>query len=87
MREVAPMLTPPQVAKRLAVKPDKILSWIRSGRLRAVDVGNGRRRPRFRIDPSDLADFLEARRVQPPARRGRKPRRPTPSYPLVYPEQ
>lgn len=87
MSAVAPMLSPPEVAKRLRVKPDKVIGWIRSGRLRAVDVGNGRRRPRFRIDPADLADFLESRQVQAPARRGRRPRAPAPAYAVVYSEE
>ena len=82
----APMLTPPRIAKRLAIKPDKVLAWIRAGRLRAVNIGNGSVRPRFRVDPGDLEDFLESRRVQPPPRRGRRPRAATTNYPLIYPE-
>ena len=32
--EKSDSLTPPQVAKRLGVNPDKVLSWIRSGEFR-----------------------------------------------------
>ena len=78
-------LTPPQVAWLLRVKADKVLAWIRVGKLRAVNVGDGRLRPRFRVDPADLQDFLEARRIQPPPRRGRRPEAVR-DYAMVYPE-
>jgi len=57
-------LTPPEVAKRLRVSPDKILAWIRRGELKAVNVSNGGR-PRFRISPNDLGAFLTSREVPP----------------------
>jgi hypothetical protein len=44
------------VARRLRVKAEKVVAWIRSGQLRALNVSNGTR-PRFRIDPADLAVF------------------------------
>jgi len=59
-------LTPPQVARRLAVSPDKVIGWIRAGELRAVHVVRSLGgRPRWRIDPADLAVF-EARRSAGP---------------------
>ena len=70
------MLTPPDVARRLAVKPDRVIAWIRSGELRALNVSDGRVRPRFRIDPADLEEFLARRAVQPPPRRQRRRKRP-----------
>jgi hypothetical protein len=79
------MFTPPTVGKMLAIKPDRVIAWIRAGRLRAINVGDGAKRPRFRIDPSDLQDFLESRRVQPPVKRGRRPR-VVATYPQIYPE-
>jgi len=75
MREAPRDLTPPEVAQRLAVKPAKILGWIRSGRLRAINVANpGCRRPRFRIDPADLQVFLATLTVHPPAKLTRRRR-------------
>ena len=48
-------LTTRQVAVHLGVCADKVLNWIRSGELRAIDVANrGSTRPRYRIDPGDL---------------------------------
>ncbi len=62
--ETPRMLTPPQVAKRLGVSAEKIVNWIRSGELLAIDVAvRGSQRPRFRVDPIDLAVFLDQRAV------------------------
>ena len=68
-------LTPPQIAERYGVDPQKIISWIRRGELRALNVAavtGGR--PRYRISPADLAIFEASRSVQPPAPRVRRRR-------------
>ncbi len=55
-------LTVPEVAKLLRVRPDKVLSWIRSGRLRGYNVAereNGR--PKYRVNPEDLEAFTRLR--------------------------
>lgn len=69
------MLTPPEVARLMKVNADKVLDWIRRGELQAVNISNGVR-PRYRIEPSDLADFKLRRssRAAVPVRRGRGPR-------------
>jgi excisionase family DNA binding protein len=61
------MQTPPEVGKRLGVNAEKVLGWIRSGELRAVDVSihHGSGRPRWRISEADLEDFLHARSATP----------------------
>lgn len=68
-------LTPPQLARRLGVSPDKVVGWIRRGELRAVNVADRPTgRPRWRINPADVATF-EARRtaqVAPKVQRGRR---------------
>jgi hypothetical protein len=71
-------LTPPQVAEIFGINPDKVLSWIRSGRLRAVNIGNGNQRPRYVIDPDDIETFEQANAAVPtaetrPPRRRRRP--------------
>jgi len=54
-------LTPPQVAKLLAVKHDKILSWIRTGELRAINLAARQGgRPRWRIS-RHFMDFWACR--------------------------
>ena len=65
--------TPPQLAKRYGVDPTKILHWIKTGELRAINLATDRNgRPRYRIAPADLAAFEVSRAVQPPAPRLRR---------------
>lgn len=71
------MLTPPQVAKRYGVSPDTVRAWIVSGNLRAVNVGEGRQRPRYRV-PAEALKELDAKRparVAPKAPAQRRRRR------------
>jgi len=74
--------TPPEIAKRLRIRPDKVLGWIKSGELAAFDVSETvGGRPRWRISQQDLDDFLRRRRATPPPKATRKPRRkPAKSY-------
>jgi excisionase family DNA binding protein len=56
-------LTPPEIARLWGISPDKILGWIHSGELRAIDVATRRGgRPRYLVDVEELAAF-EARRA------------------------
>lgn len=54
-------LTPPQAAKRLGVSPETVIGWIRSGELKAANVGKGKKRARYRIEPDALAEFQRKR--------------------------
>jgi hypothetical protein len=69
-------ITPPELAARWGIDAHKILSWVRSGELRAIDVSTRRGgKPRYLIDQADIAVFEQRRTVQPPApipRRRRK---------------
>jgi len=56
-------LLPKDVAKRLRVSPDKVVSWIKDSTLKGFNVGNGPLRPRYRIDPTDLTAFENSRQV------------------------
>ena len=68
-------ITPPQYAKQLGVYPTKVLQWIRSGELPAMNVSTDRRnKPRYVIDVADIAVFEASRAVQPPAPRVRRRR-------------
>jgi excisionase family DNA binding protein len=49
------LLTVEEVAGKLQVHWQTILSYIKSGKLRAVKLGRG-----YRIDPEDLSSFIEA---------------------------
>jgi hypothetical protein len=68
-------LTPPAVARRYGVSPDKVLTWIRLGELRGVNIAtNPSGRPRYVVDEADLAAFEHRRavhRTQAPPRRRR----------------
>ena len=77
MRVADRMLSPPQVAQRFGVAPEKILAWIHSGELRAIDVATRRGgRPRYRVDPADLALFVRKRTVGTPTPATRRIRKP-----------
>ncbi|MGH7137562.1 MAG: helix-turn-helix domain-containing protein, partial [Pirellulales bacterium] len=59
-------LTPPQLAKQLGVQAEKVLGWIRSGELRAVNVADrAGRRPRWRISAETIEEFLRRREAVP----------------------
>ncbi|MCX7428771.1 MAG: helix-turn-helix domain-containing protein [Planctomycetia bacterium] len=59
--------TPPQLADLWGISPDKIVAWIKSGELRAIDAATKRGvRPRFLIDVADVEAFERARSVTPP---------------------
>lgn len=61
-REQRRKLTPPVIAARMGVAPEKVIAWIRSGELKAVNVAtkaNGR--PRWAVDEQDLAAFERSR--------------------------
>jgi hypothetical protein len=73
----AQYLTPPQLARRYGVKASKVVGWIRSGELRALDLATrGSRRPRYRIPPGSIEEFERGRSAAPlprPIRRRRPP--------------
>lgn len=63
-------ITPPQYARQLGIDTAKVLKWIRSGELRAIDASTHRgNKPRYLIDLADVAIFEASRAVQPPAPR------------------
>jgi hypothetical protein len=61
-------VTPPELGRRWGVSADKIVFFILSGELRAIDCSRRRgERPRYLIDEADIAEFEAARQVTPPA--------------------
>jgi hypothetical protein len=69
-------LTPPQLARLLGIDSSKVLAWIRSGQIDAINIAtrpDGR--PRWVITPDAYATFRNrrsSRPVPPPTRRRRK---------------
>lgn len=72
-------LTVNDVCARYLVKPEKVLAWIHSGQLRALNLNTdpASPRPRWRILPADLEAFEQVRSSLEPPKRGR-PRKPQP---------
>lgn len=65
----ADWLTPPEVAKLLGVKPDKVLYWIHRGELPAVNVAKQEGgRPQFAVTPADLEAFKMRRSTRQPVK-------------------
>jgi hypothetical protein len=57
--------TPPQVAQLWGISTVKVISWIRSGELHAIDGATRRgQRPRYLVDASDLEAFERARSTE-----------------------
>ena len=70
--------TTSQVAQQLGVDQGKVLDWIHSGQLVAVNVAtNSGGRPRWRVSQESLAEFLTRRKSQTPP--STRPRRKTKS--------
>jgi Helix-turn-helix domain len=75
MSAVLQYVTPPVVAKRLGIGTQKVIAYIRSGKLRAYDFrSDGSNRPLFKIREADLRAFEESRVVAPVATNGRRRR-------------
>jgi excisionase family DNA binding protein len=66
------LLTPEETAERLKVSAEHVRALIRSGRLSAVNIGTGLKRPLYRIPASALGDFLSS--SHQPAHTTRLPR-------------
>ena len=65
-RDTCEKFTPPQIARRFGVAQAKVIAWIESGELGAINAAtkpNGR--PRYRIDKRDVIAFERRRAVTP----------------------
>ena len=58
-------LSPPQIARLLRTSSEQVLAYIRLGELRAVNLSLTDR-PRWKVDPAWLDDFLAGRSNQKP---------------------
>ncbi len=72
-------LTPPEYAKQRRINPDKVLHWIASGELRAINVATKLGgRPRWRISAEAIEAFELRRSAVAPAKATRRTRRTSP---------
>ena len=68
--------TPLEVGRRYRIKPARVISFIRAGLLRAIDVASpDSSRPRFRIKKADLIAFEISREVRPRPKKSYQKRR------------
>ncbi len=68
-------LSPPQIAERLGVEPEKVRGWIRRGELVAHNVADRPTgRPRFRVSDEELQKFLDRRATVKPPKQARPKR-------------
>lgn len=66
--------TPPQFAKQLGINVSKVLTWIRNGELRALNVAERVGvRPRWRISSTAIEEFIRRRETSPPSASQRSP--------------
>ena len=72
-----PKVSPPALARRWTVNVTKVLGFIASGELRAVDLSTcpGVGRPRWKIDEADIEAFETRRLAKPPEPKPRRRRR------------
>lgn len=79
-----PTLTVSETARLLRVNRGKVLGWIASGRLKAMNTAKGQGRPRYRIARADLDLFLTGRTRQPAATPAKRRRRAIPDAAIRY---
>jgi hypothetical protein len=73
-------LRPPEIARLYGVSPDKVITWIRSGELRAINIATRvGGRPRFLVDAADLAAFEIRRQSHSKMTTTQRPRRQRPA--------
>jgi excisionase family DNA binding protein len=67
-------ITVKEASERYGVEEHTVLGWIRSGELRALNVGRtlGKKKPRWRITAEALAAFELLRTPTPPPPRTRR---------------
>jgi len=67
--------SPPAFAKELGVEPPKVIAWIRSGELVAVNIAQRvGGRPRYRISREAIETFLRRRSTSPAPKVSRRKR-------------
>jgi hypothetical protein len=72
-------LTPPQLARRWGVAPEKVNALLRNGQLKGMNLAvNPHGRPRFRIYLSEIERFEASRATKPPVPNVRRRRREKP---------
>jgi len=72
-------ITPPALTRRYAISADKVVAWIRTGELRAINIAaKPGGRPRWRIAEADIEIFELRRSATPTTKTTRRKRRAAP---------
>jgi hypothetical protein len=69
-------LTPPALARRWQCKAQTIINLLKAKKLSGFTLGNGRRRPRWRIPPEAVAAFELGLTKSEPVKSGRRRKAP-----------
>jgi hypothetical protein len=69
------LLTMAQAAARLGITIEQVKAHVDDGALRYVNVGRGKKRPRYRFTPVDLDEFIANRTMQEQPCRSIAPKR------------
>src|SRR5438128_1190440 len=59
----ATLLTLKETAARLKSTPDQVIGLVGDGKLKYINVGRGRIKPRYRFAPADIDEFEDKQRV------------------------
>jgi excisionase family DNA binding protein len=79
-RRIPHAISPKEYAERLGVSENKVLNWIRSGEIAAINVASKlSNRPRWRI-PEEAIEAFEAARTSRPVVKPTPRRRDYPRY-------
>src|SRR5262249_28959614 len=69
-------MTPNTLARYLHVSPDKVRSWIKRGKLEAINTASAKcRKPRWVITPEALASFESRQKPETPPKSAPRPKR------------
>jgi excisionase family DNA binding protein len=60
-RDPDALLTAAEAAARLSITVEQLIAHVEDGALRYINVGRGKKRPRYRFSPSDLEEFKATR--------------------------
>ena len=70
------LFLPREIAAMYRISINKVLAWVRSGELKAINVGrDNAKRPRFLIPVESLSAFEASRASRPPATKAKRRRR------------
>jgi len=64
VRDPKAPLTAAEAAARLSITTAQLMRFVTSGDLKFINIGQGKKRPRYRFDPADLDAFKTARTME-----------------------